>query len=71
VRWDSLVTVVTGYETGWTIWVRILARTSIFLFAATSRPVLGPTQPPIHWVLGAPSPGVKRLDREADLSSPI
>jgi len=26
----------------------------------------GPTQPPIQWVLGALSPGSKRLGREAD-----
>jgi hypothetical protein len=25
----------------------------MFLFSTTSRPVLGPTQPPIHWVPGA------------------
>jgi len=25
----------------------------IFLFITTSRPVLGPTQPPIQWVPGA------------------
>jgi hypothetical protein len=33
---------------------------------------LGPTQPPIRWVLGGPlSPGVKRPGREADNSTPI
>jgi hypothetical protein len=31
----------------------------IFLFSTASRPVLGPTQPPIQWVLGALSLGVK------------
>jgi hypothetical protein len=29
-----------------------------------------PIEPPIQWVLGADSPGVKRKDREADHSSP-
>jgi hypothetical protein len=33
-----------------------------------SRTVLGPTQPPIQWVLGALSLGAKRPGREADRS---
>jgi len=37
----------------------------IFLFATASRPALGPTQPPIQWVLGALSLGVKRPERKA------
>jgi hypothetical protein len=32
----------------------------IFLLAPASRPVLGPTQPPVQWVPGILSPGVKR-----------
>jgi hypothetical protein len=36
----------------------------------SSRPALGPTQSPIKWVGGAPSPGVKRPGREADHSPP-
>jgi hypothetical protein len=39
-----------------------------FHFSMTSRPVLGPTQSSIHWLLGILSPGVKRLGREADHS---
>jgi hypothetical protein len=35
-----------------------------------SRPALGPTQPPIQWVPGALSLGVKRPGREADHSLP-
>jgi hypothetical protein len=31
----------------------------IFLLALASRPALGPTQPPIQWVPGVLSPGVK------------
>jgi hypothetical protein len=42
----------------------------IFLFSKASRPTLGPTQPPIQWVSGAFSPGVKRPGREADHSPP-
>jgi hypothetical protein len=35
----------------------------IFLFFTASKPILGPTQPPIKWVRGAPSPRVKRQGR--------
>jgi hypothetical protein len=38
--------------------------------STTSRPNLGLTQPPIQWVPGALSPGVKRPGREADHSPP-
>jgi hypothetical protein len=41
-----------------------------FLFSASSRLDLGLTQPPIQWVQGALSPGVKRSGREAEQSSP-
>jgi hypothetical protein len=42
----------------------------IFLFTTASRTALGPTQPPIQWVAGALSLGVKRSGREADHSPP-
>jgi hypothetical protein len=32
----------------------------ILLLAPAARPALGPTQPPIQWVQGVLSPGVKR-----------
>jgi hypothetical protein len=32
----------------------------IFPLASVSRPALGPTQPPVQWILGVLSPGVKR-----------
>jgi hypothetical protein len=37
-----------------------------FHFSMSSRPALGPTQPPIQWVLGAFLPGLKGPGREAD-----
>jgi hypothetical protein len=40
----------------------------IFLLSTVSRPALGPTQPPIQWVQGALSLGVKRPGRQADHS---
>jgi hypothetical protein len=42
----------------------------IFLFTAAFRPALGPTQPRIKGVPGAPSVGVKWSGREADHSPP-
>jgi hypothetical protein len=41
-----------------------------FLFTSTSRPALEPAQPPIQWLPGALSLGVKRLGRGADHSPP-
>jgi hypothetical protein len=42
----------------------------IFLFTTASRTALGPAQPPIQWVTGALSLGVKRPRHEADHSPP-
>jgi hypothetical protein len=42
----------------------------IFLFTTASRTALGPTQPPIQWVPGALSLGVKRPGREDNHSPP-
>jgi hypothetical protein len=42
----------------------------IFLFTTASRPALGPTKTPIHWVRGVLPLGVKRQGREADHSPP-
>jgi hypothetical protein len=43
----------------------------IVLLLTAYKPALGPIQPPIHWVPGALSPGVKRQGREADHSPPF
>jgi len=40
------------------------------LFSATSRPVLEPTQPPVQWVTGVLSLGLKQPEREASHSPP-
>jgi hypothetical protein len=42
----------------------------IFLFTTASRTALVPTQPPIQWVPGSLSLGLKRPGREADHSPP-
>jgi hypothetical protein len=42
----------------------------IFLYSTASRPALGLTQPPVQWMPGALSPGVKLPGREADPSPP-
>jgi hypothetical protein len=53
--------------------IYLCTRTSIleiFLFTTVFKLVLGPTQPPIQWVQGTLSLGVKRPEREADHSPP-
>jgi hypothetical protein len=42
----------------------------IFLFTTASRPAVGSIQPPIQWVPGALSLGLKRQARQADHSPP-
>jgi hypothetical protein len=56
---------------GWTIEVREFdsrRRLGIFPSSTASRPALGPTQPPIQWLLGALSLRLKQPRREADHS---
>jgi hypothetical protein len=53
---------VLGFNSWWEL--------EIFLFTTTSRMALEPAQPPIQWVPGAVSLGVKQLGYEADHSPP-
>jgi len=55
------------WATGWTIGVlgfHSRRGLGIFLFTTLSRTALGLTQPPIQWVPGDPSLGIKRPRRE-------
>jgi hypothetical protein len=69
---DSSVGIATRLRTGLSEQSGFDSRRGlwIFLFATASRPALGPTQPPIQWVSGILSPGVKRPRRETDHSPP-
>jgi hypothetical protein len=69
---DSSVGMATGYgldDAG--IALPCPGRGNNFHFFVSSRPALGPTQPPIQWVIGALSPGVKRPRRYTNHSPPI
>jgi hypothetical protein len=71
--WVGIAQSVHQLSTGWTIgWSVFYSRQvlGIFLFNIMSRRVLGPTKPPIQWVPGALSLGVKRPEREGDHSPP-
>jgi hypothetical protein len=68
--WDSSVGIATGYRLDdRIIGVRFPGGGGgggIFLFDIMSRLALGPIQPPVQWVPGALSLGVKRPGREPD-----
>jgi hypothetical protein len=68
---DSVVGIATGYGLD-DRWVRSSSPGKVknFFSSTSSRPALGLIQPPIEWVPGAISPGVKRSGREGDHSSP-
>jgi hypothetical protein len=64
---------VQRWATGWTIGVLGFDSRlglGILLFTTAPRTALGPIPPPIQWVPGALSLGVKRVGREADHSPP-
>jgi hypothetical protein len=62
---DGSVAIALGYGLDDRWW-----RLGILLFTTASRMALEPTQPPIQWVPGALSLGVKLLGREDDHSPP-
>jgi hypothetical protein len=64
---------LNDWVTGWTIGIlgfESQQGLGNFPFTTVSRTALGPTQPPIQWVPGALSLGVKRPGRRADHSPP-
>jgi hypothetical protein len=54
---NKLIGMVMGY--GMDGWGLISSKDNIFTFFTTSKLALRPAQPPIRWVLGAPSLAVK------------
>jgi hypothetical protein len=52
------------------IWLDRVANKMKAIISDSPTPALGSTQPPIQWLSGALSPGVKRTGREADHSPP-
>jgi hypothetical protein len=68
---DSAVGIATDYGLGYLgVGVRDPVQARSFPLTTSCRPVLRSTQPPIQRVLGAVSPGVKRLESEANHSLP-
>jgi hypothetical protein len=70
-RRDSVVGITTGYGLDdRRVGVGVPVQSRIPLFSTSFRPALGITQPPIQWVPGVISPGVKRRGHEANHSPP-
>jgi hypothetical protein len=68
---DSAVGIATGYWLDdWGIGVQVPVGSRIFISPCRPDRFWGSTQPPIQWIPGALSPGVKRPGREADHSRP-
>jgi hypothetical protein len=63
-------TTANGYLSGILLGFDSQQGLEIFLFTTESRTAPGPIQPPIQWVPGALSLGVKQLGHEADNSPP-
>jgi hypothetical protein len=60
----------TDQSTGWTIRDSNSSMGKRSYHLKMSRPTRWPTQPPIQWVPGSFSPGIKKPGRKADHSSP-
>jgi hypothetical protein len=72
-NWAVIAQSVQWLAMGWTIGVLGFDSRrglGIFFFTTASRPALGPPQPPIQWVSGTLSLGVKQPGRDADHSLP-
>jgi hypothetical protein len=68
---DSAVGIETGYGLdNQRVGFRVPVRVTNFFFSTSSRPALGPTQPPFQWLPGILTPRVKWQGREADHSFP-
>jgi hypothetical protein len=65
-NWDGSVSVATGYRLNGQ--GSIPGRGKIFILCIASTVAVEHTQPPIQWVFGAISPGVKQPGHEADHS---
>jgi hypothetical protein len=69
--WDSAVGIATDYGLdGWGVAVWVLVGARIFSSPHCPDQFWGPTQPPIQWVPGAVSSGVKWLAPEVYHSPP-
>jgi hypothetical protein len=70
--WVSSGSIVYDYGLDYrAIGVRSPAGAKDYPLTSVSRPALGPTQPPVQWVPGVLSPGVKaRPGRDADHAPP-
>jgi hypothetical protein len=67
---DYIVGIMTGYMLD-DLRLESWQRQEIFLFSKTSGHAQGPIQPPIQWMQGILSPGLKQSGHEADHLPPF
>jgi hypothetical protein len=65
---DSPFSIATRLRAGWLRNRGSIPGRKKTIFSSASRPALGSTQPPLQWVPGAVSPGIKRRGLKADHS---